>query len=436
MERFAYSEMLDWKNSENRKPLIVRGARQVGKTWLMKKFAEAEYEDSVYINFEDKKELQSLFEHDLDIARILVALQIESGIKPKPGKTLIIFDEIQEAERGLTSLKYFNENAPEYHVVAAGSYLGLSMQKEASFPVGKVQFLDLYPLNFSEFLLAMEERPLYELIKQQQWVLIKTFKTKYIELLKQYYYLGGMPEVVDNFINTQNYNQARNIQQNLLLAYQHDFSKYAPAKIAPRIRMVWESLPSQLSRENKKFIFGLIKTGARARDYELAIEWLKDSGLISKVYRVTKPGLPLSSYKDLGAFKVFVVDVGLLGAMANLNVKVLLRGDLVFEEFKGALTEQYVYQQLVSANTIDVYYWSAEKSSGEVDFLIQNEDIILPIEVKSSENLQSKSLKSFKQKYNSQLVIRTSMSNYRMEEWLENIPLYALDYLTKKGESS
>jgi uncharacterized protein len=436
MERFAYSEMLDWKNSENRKPLIVRGARQVGKTWLMKKFAEAEYEDSVYINFEDKKELQSLFEHDLDIARILVALQIESGIKPKPGKTLIIFDEIQEAERGLTSLKYFNENAPEYHVVAAGSYLGLSMQKEASFPVGKVQFLDLYPLNFSEFLLAMEERPLYELIKQQQWVLIKTFKTKYIELLKQYYYLGGMPEVVDNFINTQNYNQARNIQQNLLLAYQHDFSKYAPAKIAPRIRMVWESLPSQLSRENKKFVFGLIKTGARARDYELAIEWLKDSGLISKVYRVTKPGLPLSSYKDLGAFKVFVVDVGLLGAMANLNVKVLLRGDLVFEEFKGALTEQYVYQQLVSANTIDVYYWSAEKSSGEVDFLIQNEDIILPIEVKSSENLQSKSLKSFKQKYNSQLVIRTSMSNYRMEEWLENIPLYALDYLTKKGESS
>ena len=425
MRRIAYQELLAWKNNDNRKPLIIRGARQAGKTWLMKEFAK-EYRNLIYINFEDSTILQQLFVKDFNIDRILMSFQIESGIKAEPGNTLIILDEIQEAKRGLTSLKYFQENAPEYHIIAAGSYLGISMQENTSFPVGKVNFLDLYPMSFYEFLIAIGEENLYNILQQKQWDVITQFKSKYIELLKLYYYIGGMPEVVNDYISNKDFNSTRIIQNQLLIAYEQDFAKHAPRNTIPRIRLVWNSLPTQLSKENRKFVFGLIKKGARAKDFEMAIEWLKDSGLVYQINRISKPGLPLASYKDPSAYKLFMLDVGLLGAMAKLEAKVLTNGSQIFEEFKGALTENYVLQQLINNKQLDIYYWSAEKSSGEIDFIIQHKSNIFPLEVKSEENLKAKSLRAFKDKYQIPLSYRTSMANYRKEEWLENIPLFAI----------
>jgi uncharacterized protein len=426
MKRLAYQQLLEWKNSSNRKPLIIRGARQVGKTWLMKYFAQQEYASIVYVNFESSTALQKIFMSDFSIERILLALQIETGIKAEPGKTLIILDEIQEADRGLTSLKYFHENAPEYHVIAAGSYLGIAMHKHASFPVGKVDFLDLYPLSFTEFLYAMQEDGLVELLEYKKWNLITTFKDKFTEYLKQYYYLGGMPEVVASFSLNKNFQEARNIQRQLLIAYEHDFSKHAPREIVPRLRMLWSSIPAQLSKENKKFMYGLVKEGGRAKEFELALEWLQDSGLLYKVFRISKPGIPLAAYEDRGAFKIFISDTGLLGAMVNLNIKILLEGSSIFEKFKGALTEQYVFQQLRTVNSNQIYYWSAEKSSGEIDFVLQIENRVVPVEVKATENLQAKSLKAFCEKYRNNYAVRFSLSDYRKEVWIENIPLFAV----------
>ena len=426
MKRLAYSKLLKWKKSKRRKPLIIRGARQVGKTWLMQEFASNEYKNTIYINFEESSNMKELFLKDFDIDRILLAFQIKTNIKAEPNNTLIILDEIQEAERGITSLKYFQENASEYHIMAAGSYLGISIHKNASFPVGKVDFLDLYPLNFKEFLMANGENAILELLQKKSWDMITLFKTKLIEQLRTYYFVGGMPEVVLSFIEEKSFKQVRKIQNQLLDAYEQDFSKHAPKEIIPRIRMLWQSLPAQLAKENKKFIFGLIKKGARAREYELAIEWLKDSGLIHTVFRIKKPSLPLISYKDNNAFKVYIFDVGLLGAMSKLDSKTLLLDKGVFEEFKGALTEQYVYQQLITNNEIAIYYWSSEKSSGEIDFIIQKENQVFPLEVKATENLKAKSLKAFKTKYNIEKSYRTSLSNFRKEEWMENIPLYGI----------
>jgi len=426
MKRLAYSELLKWKKSKRRKPLIIRGARQVGKTWLMKEFASNEYENTIYINFEESTNLKELFLKDFDIDRILLAFQLKTNIKAEPRNTLIILDEIQEADRGITSLKYFQENASEYHIMAAGSYLGISIHKNASFPVGKVDFLDLYPLSFNEFLMANGENAILELLQKKSWDMIALFKTKLIEQLKTYYFVGGMPEVVLSFIEEKSFKQVRKIQNQLLDAYEQDFSKHAPKEIVPRIRMLWQSLPAQLAKENKKFVFGLIKKGARAREYELAIEWLKDSGLIHTVFRINKPSLPLISYKDNNAFKVYIFDVGLLGAMSKLDSKTLLLDEGVFEEFKGALTEQYVYQQLITNKEIDIYYWSSEKSSGEIDFVIQKENQVFPLEVKAAENLKAKSLKAFRTKYNIEKSYRTSLSNFRKEEWMENIPLYGI----------
>ncbi|MDD2436255.1 MAG: ATP-binding protein [Massilibacteroides sp.] len=430
MRRTALSFLQKWKQKNTRKPLIIRGARQVGKTWLMKEFAKTEYENFAYINFEDNQQLKTLFLNDFDIPRILLAIQIATGIKPEPNKTLIIFDEIQEAERALTSLKYFRENAPEYHVVAAGSLLGIALHENTSFPVGKVEFLDLYPLSFTEFLEALGEHDLIDLIQKQQWEMINTFKTKYIELLKQYYYVGGMPEVVSNYVINQDFSEVRQIQQQILNSYEQDFSKHAPTDVVPRIRMVWNSVPAQLSKENRKFIYGLIKQGARAKEFELALAWLMDCGLIHKINRVSKPALPLKAYEDMGAFKLYLLDIGLLGAMANLDVKTLLDGNLIFTEFKGALTEQYVLQQLVTDAEISIFYWSSEKSDGEIDLLIQYKNEIVPIEVKAAENLQAKSLRAFVQKNKSKMAIRTSMSDFREETWLTNMPLYAINELT------
>ena len=435
MRRTALGFLQKWKQKKTRKPLIIRGARQVGKTWLMKEFAKTEYENFAYINFEDNQQLKTLFLNDFDIPRILLVIQIATGIKPEPNKTLIIFDEIQEAERALTSLKYFRENAPEYHVVAAGSLLGIALHENTSFPVGKVEFLDLYPLSFTEFLEALGEQDLNNLIQTQQWVMINTFKTKYIELLKQYYYVGGMPEVVSSYAINQDFSEVRQIQQQILNSYEQDFSKHAPTDVVPRIRMVWNSVPAQLSKENRKFIYGLIKQGARAKEFELALAWLMDCGLIHKVNRVSKPALPLKAYEDMGAFKLYLLDIGLLGAMANLDVKTLLDGNLIFTEFKGALTEQYVLQQLVTDAEISIFYWSSEKSDGEIDLLIQYKNEVVPIEVKAAENLQAKSLRAFVEKNKSKMAIRTSMSDFREETWLTNLPLYAINELTGYLES-
>jgi len=426
MERLQFDKLIIWKNSRDRKPLIIRGARQVGKTWLIKEFGKKEYSQTAYLNFESSKSLKNLFAIDFDIQRIITAIQIETDVQIDATNTLIIFDEIQECEGALNSLKYFFENAPQYHIIAAGSLLGVALHQHTSFPVGKVDFLELYPLNFAEFLLALNKKSLYNLLLSRDWELITSFKSKYIELLRQYYFIGGMPEAVNSFSLENNFTRVRTIQKNILNAYEQDFSKHAPHDIVPRIRMIWQSIPSQLSKENRKFIFGALKHGARAKEFEMAMAWLIDSGLIHKVQRVSKPAIPLIAYSDISAFKLYLVDVGLLGAMGDIDIKSIIEGNSIFQEFKGAMTEQYVLQQLMYRQELSIHYWSTEKSTAEVDFIIQFEGKVIPIEVKAEENLQSKSLKSYFQQYNPSVSIRTSMSDYRIDNWLTNIPLYAI----------
>lgn len=417
-----------WKISSNRKPLIIRGVRQVGKTWLMKEFGRTAYEKYAYVNFESNAALKTLFTDDFNIKRILTGIQIETGVTIEPDNTLIILDEIQEAKGALTSLKYFQENAPEYHIVSAGSLLGVALSNHTSFPVGKVDFMDLYPFTFIEFLDAINEKALADLLKVHNWELIKTFKAKYIERLKQYYYVGGMPEVVLSFSQDTDFKEVRKLQNNILTAYEQDFSKHAPNEIVPRIRMLWNSIPAQLAKENRKFIYGLLRQGARAKDYELAISWLNDCGLIHKVNNVTKPGIPLKAYEEFNVFKLFLSDVGLLSAMSGLDARTLLEGHKVFEEFKGSLTEQYAFQQLSMQKDASIYYWSPD-SRAELDFLIQFSGEVIPLEVKAEENLHAKSLKVYCQKFEPIMAFRTSMSDYRNEEWMTNIPLYAINAL-------
>lgn len=431
MERIAMQKLINWKNKPDRKPVLIRGARQVGKTWLMKEFGKNEFAKTAYVNFESSKLLKTIFKEDFDIQRIITALQIVTGIQINEENTLIIFDEIQEAEGAITSLKYFYENAPRYYIIAAGSLLGVALHKGTSFPVGKVEFLDLFPLSYTEFLLANKEQQLVELLNSKDWGLIKNFKEKYIHYLRQYYFTGGMPEAVLSFIKQQNFKYVRSIQKQILDAFEQDFSKHAPNEIVPRIRMLWNSIPAQLAKENKKFIYRAIKPGSRARDYELALSWLIDCGLVHKIYRVSKPGIPLISYEDHSAFKLFIVDVGLLGAMGNLDARTLLEGNKIFEEFKGALTEQYVLLQLKMISDLTICYWSADRSTSEIDFVIQYSGKIIPVEVKAEENLKAKSLKVFYQKFSPQTAIRTSMSDFRQDDWLTNIPLYAINKLTQ-----
>lgn len=429
MKRGELDSLIRWKNAPGRKPLIIRGARQVGKTWLMRKFGKLEYEQVAYINFESSSVLKNLFTQGFDIDHIILGIQIETGITIKAENTLLIFDEIQEVPEAITSLKYFQENAPEYHIVCAGSLLGVALHQNTSFPVGKVEFLDLYPLTFIEFLEALGHDGLVKLLQQKDWQLINSFASKYIGLLRQYYYIGGMPEAVFSFSQNKDFAEVRLIQNRILTAYEQDFSKHAPHTIVPRIRMLWNSIPAQLAKENKKFIYGLIRKGARAKEYELALTWLKDCGLIHQVHNVSKPSLPLKAYEDFNSFKIFMVDVGLLAAMANVDVQTLIDGNTIFQEFKGALTEQYVLQQLITQKDIGIFYWSPGNSLAEIDFLLQSAGEIIPLEVKAEENLQSKSLRVFSEKYHSKTVIRTSMANYRQESWMCNIPLYAVSFL-------
>lgn len=429
MYREKFEDLITWKNSKNKQPLIIRGARQVGKTWLMKEFGKTNYKNVAYVHFDNNSRMEELFKGDLVPSKIIEGLQIETGIKIEPKETLIIFDEIQEVPRALTSLKYFQEEAPEYDIIAAGSLLGVALHNGTSFPVGKVQFLDLYPLSYKEFLKALGEDELLQLLEKKDFELIKVFKTKFIETLKQYYFVGGMPEVVNNFIQNKDYKEVREIQNKILYSYEQDFSKHAPNDIVPKLRLLWNNIPSQLAKENKKFIYGLIRQGARAREFELAMMWLIDCGLVYSVSRVSKPNLPLAAYQDFNSFKLFILDTGLLGAMTGINEKTLLEGNSIFTEFKGALTEQFVLQQLKNMRDISIFYWSAEKSTAEIDFIIQSENKIIPIEVKAEENLQAKSLKTFYEKYNNQNCIRTSMSDYREQEWIKNIPLYYINEL-------
>lgn len=429
MYREAIVKLEQWKNSPHRKPLILRGARQVGKTWLMQEFGRKNYSRCAYISMDENERMESVFRDVFRVERILQALEIEVGFKITPGDTLIIFDEIQEIPRAVKALKYFCEQAPEYHIMAAGSLLGIALHEGTSFPVGKVDFCDLYPMSFKEFLLACGQQRFTELMERQDYQMMASFKTELTDYLKLYYYIGGMPEAVQAYIETKDLKKVREVQNKLLMAYENDLSKHAPAETVTKIRMLWNSVPTQLARENKKFIYGLVREGARAREYEVAITWLMDVGLVYKVNRVTKPDFPLRAYQDFGAFKLFVLDVGLLGAMSRLNARIILERDSLFEEFKGALTEQYVLQQLIVNEENDIFYWSSPKGTGEIDFLVQMDDKIVPVEVKAEENLQAKSLRSFVQKYNMEYAVRTSMSDYREQEWMVNYPLYCIGCL-------
>lgn len=426
MKREVIHQLYEWKEKRGRKPLILQGARQVGKTWLMKTFGKEAFEKCVYINFENDSRLSGLFEKDFDIQRILFEIQLATGIMPDK-ETLLLFDEIQEVKRGITALKYFYENAPEFPIIAAGSLLGVATRQNDSFPVGKVDFLSIYPLSFWEFLNAIGKGAFVEAIKNKQWELLSSFEADLQGMLRQYFFVGGMPEAVKSFAEDGDMQTVRDIQKNILDAYDKDFSKHVPIAEVPRLRMVWNSICGQLSKENKKFIFGLLKEGARAKSFELAIEWLKDAGLVYKVNRTKKGLLPLSAYEDFSAFKLFLLDVGLLGAMCELPPSALLNKNSIFTDYKGALTEQFVFQQLRLNKCNKIFYWSAENSQGEIDFLVQNNDEIIPIEVKAEENLQAKSLKCFIERNPSLHGVRLSMSSYREQSWMSNFPLYATE---------
>ena len=415
MYRERMETLKEWKVSKNRKPLIIRGARQVGKTWLMKEFGKLYYEKCAYINFDNNSRMDILFNEEFDLNRIIQGLKIESGINIEPENTLIIFDEIQETPNALKALKF----------------LGVAMHQGTSFPVGKVNFMDLMPLSFFEFLDALGQDHLLNLLKNNEFDMISVFNNKYKDYLKLYYYIGGMPEVVNSYIEEKNLAEVRNIQKTLLKDYEQDFSKHAPNNVVPRIRQLWNNIPTQLAKENKKFIYGLVKEGARAREYEIALSWLIDCGLVYQVNRVNNCKVPLSAYQDFNAFKLYLLDVGLLGAMADLDSKTILEGNDIFEEFKGSLTEQYVLCQLKECTELNVFYWSSEKGIAEIDFIVQIGKNNVPIEVKSNENLQAKSLKSFVEKYNTKINVRTSMANFRVEEWLTNIPLYSIGNIEK-----
>lgn len=431
MYRFAIKKLFEWKQNKYRKPLIIEGARQVGKTWLMKEFGKQAYENTVYVNFDSNSRMAELFSNDLDTERLVAGLEIYAGHKINCENTLLIFDEVQEVPRALSSLKYFCENAPQYHIVCAGSLLGIALHQGTSFPVGKVDFLKLYPLSFKEFLVATDRERFAELLDNGDFIMMKPFKQTYIDALKQYYFVGGMPEAVRSFSENNDYNEVREIQKRILTAYEQDFSKHAPNDIVPRIRMLWNSIPSQLAKENKKFVYGLVREGARAKDYETAIMWLSDCGLVHKISRVNSAGVPLKAYEDLKAFKLFLVDIGLLGCMAGLHQQTLIDGNDLFVEFKGALTEQYVCQELKTLGDIGVYYYTNDRGSCEVDFVVDTGKMIIPLEVKAELNLKAKSLKMFRERFSPKLSVRTSMAEYKKEDGLVNLPLYAIDELVE-----
>ena len=429
MKREILSKLKIWKESPHRKPLILWGARQVGKTWALQEFGKECFKDTVYISFYNNRKMASLFDYDYDARRIIKDIEIELHKNIVPEETLIIFDEIQGATKVLESLKYFCEEAPEYAVCAAGSLLGVAMHEGVSFPVGKVDELHLYPMNFREFLTAMGEEELSKGSAEISDGRLKTHSARYIELLKQYYVTGGMPEVVKSYRDNRDFGMVRQIQLSILDQYEGDFGKHITSDMLPRIRMVFRSIPSQLAKENHKFMYGTIKKGARAREYETAIEWLLDAGLIYRVNKVSKPGVPLPAYADQSSFKIYMVDIGLLGALSELDPESIMYGNTAFTEFKGALAEQYVLQELMAAGRVKLYYFATEKSAYEVDFLYQDRSDVIPVEVKAETNLRAKSLKYYVEKYKPRYAVRISMSSYIKQDWLINVPLYAASCL-------
>lgn len=425
MERSIYSSLKKWKESPTRKPLILQGARQVGKTYILKEFGAREYSEVVYINCDDNNDMQNMFV-DYDVDRIIRSLSAISGVSIKPSTTLLILDEIQEVGRGLASLKYFCEKAPEYHVAVAGSLLGITLHEGTSFPVGKVDMLYMYPMDFEEFLLAMGKEQLVELLRSNSWTALTPLRGMLTELLRQYYFVGGMPEAVKAYVERGDIWEVRSIHSKIIDAYRNDMSKHVPKQQVQRINMVWNSIPSQLARDNKKFIYGALRKGARANDFEIAIQWLVDSGLVHKVHRISKPVVPLKFYEDMASFKLFLLDCGLLGALSETPPEQILIGDNVFEEYKGAFTENYVLQQLKSLPRTFVYYYSNDNSTLEIDFVVQHEAHVIPIEVKAEENLRAKSLRQFVTDNSGLHGVRFSMSDYREQDWLTNVPLWAV----------
>ncbi|MDR1017425.1 MAG: AAA family ATPase [Lachnospiraceae bacterium] len=423
MERFAMDKLVEWKNSKNRKPLILWGARQVGKTWLMNEFGKRYFTNVVSLNFDEDVKLGNIFDEDYDVKRIIKTLEILAHQSIEPEKTLIIFDEVQSAPRVISSLKYFNENASEYHIIAAGSLLGVTIHEGVSFPVGKVNSLYLHPMNFQEFLMAIGEEGLVELLKKRNWDIIKTIKDRYIQRLKEYYVVGGMPAVVDTYVATNDIFAVRDIQKELIDNYERDFSKHVFGAMIHKVNLVWNSVPNTLAKENKKFAPGDLKPGSRTKDYETSIQWLVDSGLVHKVPQVSKPGIPITYY-ETKVFKLYTLDIGLLGAKANLDVKSIVEGNEVLVEFKGAYTEQFVLQELISKEK-SLYYWSSN-GKAEVDFIYQFENNVLPIEVKAEVNLKAQSLKVYNEKYHPLVSVRTSLADYKKEDWLLNVPLYGI----------
>ena len=431
MQRYALKHLIDWKNKKNHKPLVIQGARQVGKTWLMQEFGKKYYEQVAYINFDVDLKSREIFDVDYDTERLIMDIGLATKTKINAENTLIIFDEIQECPRALTSLKYFRENAPQYDIIVAGSLLGVACHEGTGFPVGKVSFMNLFPLSFEEFLLAMGEERFVELLNKKDFKTIKLFNNKYEKLLKQYCYVGGMPEIVQDFVENKDFESVRNLQKEILSAYEEDFTKHIPANTVAKIRLLWKSIPAQLSKENKKFIYGAAKEGARARDFEAALSWLINSGLVYKVNKITKPDLPITAYEDFNSFKLFVLDVGLLGAMTDLQADTIIDGNRIFEEFKGAIAEQYVLQQFKTIKDLPVFYWSNETSRAEIDFVIQIKSNVVPVEVKAERNLQAKSLKVYMEKFKPNYAIRTSMADYKKTDNLIDLPLYTLENITQ-----
>lgn len=425
MYRNIIEQLKEWKNKEHRKPLILAGARQVGKTYILKHFGEQEFYNVAYINCDDNDKAKDLFVSDYDMQRIVLAIGAITQQPIVAGKTLIILDEIQEIKRGLSALKYFCENAPQYHVAVAGSLLGITMHKGESFPVGKVDILHIYPMTYDEFLLAKGRKQMVDILKSKDWNTIKLLRTEYIKFLREYYFVGGMPEAVSEFIETNDACKVREVQNNILYTYQKDISKHVPTSEANKINMVWQSMPSQLVKENKKFVYGVAKPGGRAKEFEGAIQWLMDAGLVYKSERVSVPKMPLKFYVDISSFKLFLLDCGLLAAMSETPPDVLLVANNGMEESKGAFTENYVMSQLVATRNTSVFYYSNDAKL-EIDFLIQHGCVIVPIEAKAEENLRSKSLSTFVASYPDMQGLRFSMSDYREQDWMKNVPLYSV----------
>lgn len=426
MERSGLQQLIEWKRRTDRKPLIINGARQVGKTWILREFAKREYAKEAYVICRKNELAEQIFKTDFDVERIILSLKALTGVDITPNDTLIILDEVQEIPEAIEALKYFCENAPEYHIAVAGSLLGISLHNGVSYPVGKVNEINLYPMDFGEFLLANGEAEAYKLLQNRNFDITNLLHDKYVGLLREYYYVGGMPEVVKKYVETKSLNEVRRIQQEILNGYERDFSKHAPKEQVERIRMVWKSIPSQLFKDNKKFIYGSLRQGARAKDFEMAIQWLIDSGLVHKVSRCTKPALPLDIYEDFSVFKLYLLDVGLLGAMVKTEPAQVLLSNKVFSEYKGGMTENYVLQQMKSHGVSPIYYHKTDDSRLELDFVIQYNAKVLPIEVKAEGNVKANSLTTLLRNTPDIVAVRLSMLPYKQQEQLYCVPLYAV----------